>query len=70
MGWRDLPSDVREVLTRFVEAADPAIFLLTDFDLNVVLPKREYSVEEVEAVLTFLSLHGISISEDHNEESF
>jgi len=58
------PHDLRAAVVRFAEAAAPARFELTYFDLNIALPQREYSAQEVEAMLNYLGERGIHLSED------
>jgi len=60
----EMPDDLRAAVVRFAEAAAPARFELTHFDLNIALPQREYSAQEIEAMLNYLGERGIHLSED------
>lgn len=64
MDWRNLADDIRTPVTRFVEAAGPARFDVTSFDLNMVLPNREISPPEIEAVMAYLAEHGVQLSHE------
>jgi len=67
MDWRELPDDLRMPVIRFVEAAGPARLELTSCDLNMALPRREISTQEIEAVMSYLAEHGIHLSEDSED---
>ncbi len=67
MDWRELPDDVRMAVMRFTEAAGNTRLDLTYFDLDMALPRREYSAQQIEAVLSYLAQHGIHLSGDAEE---
>jgi hypothetical protein len=60
----EMPDDLRAAVVRFAQAAAPARIQLTDFVLNMALPQRELSAQEIEAALNYLGERGIFLSED------
>jgi hypothetical protein len=68
MAKRGLPPDLQLAVARFAQAAiDARWFDLTASDLNMALPARELSTNEVEAMMAYLDERGIRISEDPEE---
>jgi hypothetical protein len=68
MARKDLPPDLQLAVARFAQAAiDARWFDLTASDLNMALPARELSTDEVEAVMAYLDERGIRISDDLDE---
>jgi hypothetical protein len=57
----EMPDDLRVVVVRFAEAVAAARIEVTSSDLDMALPQREYSSQEIEAINAYLAEQGIHL---------
>jgi hypothetical protein len=62
MNRHELPDDVRAAAVRVAEAAASARIEVTFADLEMALPDRRFSSQEIEAINAYLAEHGIHLS--------